>query len=288
MSRVREMLLRHYKKIVFILSITTLALAGLLLFQMDQLIHLKQQPLTHKQYIIKKRAIPVIGSEPELYMDIYPGDTIEKIANRLEEKDIIVADDFLSYLQKNEIYIKGNKYKKQDRRYILEGYFLPGTYGLFYGTSPQELCEIFIEPYLEWMKQKGNEQALIIASIIEKEAAIDDDRYMISGVIMNRIKEGMRLQIDATVLYALGYHKSLVTLEDLKINSPYNTYLINGLPPGPICTPSFQSLEAALAPNTHSYFFYVVEAYGNPQHIFAKTYEEHLSNVEKYKQSKRK
>ena len=119
--------------------------------------------------------------------------------------------------------------------------------------------------------------------MIEKEAAEDSERPIIAGVIYNRLKNNMKLQIDATVIYALGEHKSRLTYEDLKVNSPYNTYIIEGLPPGPICTPRKASIEAALNPDMHSYFYYVLSSYGSQKHLFAETYEEHLSNVEKYK-----
>ncbi|NLL70952.1 MAG: endolytic transglycosylase MltG [Epulopiscium sp.] len=279
--------MRYYKKISIFLGLLIFLLLCLLVFQIRQLVYFKQQPKVYKQFTVVKKPIPVLSKEPECDFTIQPGDTIEKMAQRLEEKDIIRRDVFLSYLQKNEIFIKGNLYKKQQRKYILEGYFFPQTYGLYFNSAPEEICEILIQPYLDWRKEtKGNDDIITIASMIEKEAAIDEDRDMIAGVIANRLKEGMRLQIDATVLYALGYHKTRLNLGDLKITSPYNTYYVSDLPPGPICSPSQKSLEAALVPKEHAYFYYVVETYGQPKHTFSKTYEEHLKKVEKYKQSK--
>jgi peptidoglycan lytic transglycosylase G len=97
------------------------------------------------------------------------------------------------------------------------------------------------------------------------------------GVIMNRLHQNMRLQIDATVLYALGHHKTRITAADLAVNSPYNTYLHGGLPPGPICSPGMASLLAALHPAKVPYLYYV--ATGKGTHLFGQTYQEHLANI---------
>ena len=121
---------------------------------------------------------------------------------------------------------------------------------------------------------------IIIASMIEKEAMVGDERTIISGVINNRLKINMSLQIDATVLYALGQHKEVVLYRDLDINSPYNTYLNPGLPAGPIASPGQAAIAAALNPQKHDYLYYV--ATGDGRHYFANTYEEHLQAKAKY------
>lgn len=122
-------------------------------------------------------------------------------------------------------------------------------------------------------------EALIIGSLIEWEAAVDDDRPIISSVIHNRLSEPMRLQIDATVIYALGHNPGRVLAEHLKIDSPYNTYRIDGLPPTPIGTVSRSSLQAAVNPIETEFLFYVL---GNEDgaHVFAVTYEEHQANID--------
>jgi cell division protein YceG involved in septum cleavage len=122
-------------------------------------------------------------------------------------------------------------------------------------------------------------EIVIIASLIEKEARSDEDRPLISGVIENRLGRNMRLQIDATVNYALGSWRRL-TYADYKFESAYNTYLNDGLPPGPICSPGSASLRAALDPEECDYLFYVHK--GDGHHAFAVTYEEHLTNVRAY------
>lgn len=127
-------------------------------------------------------------------------------------------------------------------------------------------------------------EALIIASLIEREAGTDEDRPLISSVIHNRLEEGIRLQIDATVVYALGGVNGRVTGEDLKTESPYNTYRVDGLPPTPIGTVRDLSLTAALRPATTDFLFYVL-ADEDGSHAFARTYEEHQKNIAEAKKS---
>ena len=116
-------------------------------------------------------------------------------------------------------------------------------------------------------------EAIVIASLIEAEAGVDEDRPLIASVIYNRLDRGQALQIDATVQYALPERKARLTFEDLEVDSPYNTYQIVGLPPTPIATPSLASLEAAAAPSDTEFLFYVL-ADESGRHAFAETAEE--------------
>ncbi len=116
-------------------------------------------------------------------------------------------------------------------------------------------------------------EAVIVASLVEREARVPEDRGQIARVIYNRLNEGMPLQIDATVLYALGEHKDTVLFEDLEIDSPYNTYKVPGLPPGPIASPGKASLQAALQPPPGPWLFYVLYE-ANGKHAFATTLDE--------------
>lgn len=135
-------------------------------------------------------------------------------------------------------------------------------------------------------------QVLTVASIVEREAAVDDERPLIAGVYLNRLARGMKLQADPTVQYALGYQpdtgrwwKTPVYLEEYeRVDSPYNTYKVTGLPPGPICSPGLKSIQAVLAPAEHDYLYFVAEPGGTGRHAFAHTYEEHLENVRRYRQ----
>ncbi len=135
-------------------------------------------------------------------------------------------------------------------------------------------------------------QVLTVASIVEREAVVDDERPLIAGVYLNRLARGMKLQADPTVQYAMGYQpdtgrwwKTPVYLEEYdRVDSPYNTYKVTGLPPGPICSPSSKSIQAVLTPAAHDYLFFVAEPGGTGRHAFARTFEEHLENVRRYQQ----
>src|SRR5262249_14462470 len=135
-------------------------------------------------------------------------------------------------------------------------------------------------------------QALTLASIVEREAVVPEERPRIAGVYLNRMREGMRLQADPTVQFALlgprpdatapegGYWKQELTVDDLAFDSPYNTYRHGGLPPGPICTPGRSALIAVLEPEQHDFLYFVARQDGS--HAFARTLDEHNANVARY------
>ena len=126
-----------------------------------------------------------------------------------------------------------------------------------------------------------------MASIIEKEAVVDKDRPLISSVFYNRLAKDMPLQSDATIQYAFKERKKVVTYEDLKIESPYNSYKYKGLPPTPIANPSWKSIEAAINPAETDYLYFVAKTDGG-ENNYAKTYEEHLKNEKRYKEQREK
>ncbi|MGC8667586.1 MAG: endolytic transglycosylase MltG [Chthonomonadales bacterium] len=169
----------------------------------------------------------------------------------------------------------------------LEGFLFPDTYWFPRGVRPeraaQEMVDTFVRrfylPNRADIAASGRTLAEIVtvASLVEREAKKDEDRPKIAGVIYNRLARGMPLQVDATVLYALGHHKSRVLYSDLKVASPYNTYRRRGLPPGPIANPGLPSLEAALHPERSDYLYYVAGPDG--AHIFSRTEAEHLQCV---------
>ncbi|MCX6367185.1 MAG: endolytic transglycosylase MltG [Armatimonadetes bacterium] len=197
------------------------------------------------------------------------GFTIKKMAAKLIERGVLTDDtEFLQLTQG------------------LEGQLFPDTYAFSKTVTAKEIV-----PQLQQHFQKQTKglsltpEALIVASLIEREAETDEDRPKIAGVIYNRIRKKMRLQIDATVQYILPQHKARLLFSDLKTPSPYNTYLHAGLPPGPICNPGLASIKAALAPEKSDNLFYVQgEGKG---HIFAKTFEEHRANIARVRKSAR-
>ncbi len=176
----------------------------------------------------------------------------------------------------------------------LEGYLFPETYSFAKGISARtlirEMVETFRARFTEEMQAQGRtlglspHEALTLASIIERETYLDEERPLISAVYHNRLQQGVRLQGDPTVLYALGRTAGPLTKEDLRVNSPYNTYRHHGLPPGPIASPGLASLKAAVNPAPVDYLYFV--ARGDGGHEFSKTLEEHVKAVRRYRQSR--
>ena len=120
-----------------------------------------------------------------------------------------------------------------------------------------------------------------MASLLEREAKLEEEKPMIASVIENRLKKGMRLEIDSTVNYLYQYQKKRIYYKDLEKDSPYNTYRHTGLPPGPICSPTEKSMYAAYHPAKTDFYFFVTK--GEGAHHFTKTYQEHINFQKKYK-----
>jgi len=171
----------------------------------------------------------------------------------------------------------------------LEGYLFPDTYIFYKGEKAENVIKKMVFRLYNILKPSQKfkiksmtfdaHEIITIASMIEREAMIDREKSIIASVIYNRLEKNMPLQIDATILYALGKHKKRVMYKDLRVKSPYNTYRNRGLPPGPIASPGYQSIISALHPSRSNYLFYV--ATGRGDHIFSKTYEEHIKAKKK-------
>lgn len=170
-----------------------------------------------------------------------------------------------------------------------EGYLFPDTYFFFTTATTGDVIAAmeknFFERTADLRKQaeregKRWEDVVIMASLIEREAATDTDRMLISGILWKRLKIGMPLQVDATFMYLLGKSSAELTVDDLNMDSPYNTYRNKGLPPAPIANPGRASLLAALSPKESPYLYYLSGADGIMH--YAKTFEEHKLNKEKY------
>ena len=165
----------------------------------------------------------------------------------------------------------------------LIGYLFPETYFVPPGISEEELVRLMVGNFLEvWDELAGKaspplgmdrHKSVILASIIEKEAVLDNERPIISSVFLNRLERKRPLESCATVLFVLGKHKSRLLYRDLEVESPYNTYLHRGLPPGPICNPGRASLQAALQPADTNYLYFV--ARGDGSHSFSRSLVEH-------------
>ncbi|MDR3689966.1 MAG: endolytic transglycosylase MltG [Fimbriimonas sp.] len=164
----------------------------------------------------------------------------------------------------------------------LEGYLYPDRYELPPLLGAKQVILKQLKEFEEkvWQgaeRPKDLKRTLILASLVQLEAGKDVDRAMIAGVIENRIKRKMPLQIDATIEYALQKWRRLTFKDYRNVKSPYNTYLVKGLPPGPICSPDAKDIDAAMHPAKHNYLFYV--ALPNGETIYSATYKEHLKNI---------
>lgn len=168
---------------------------------------------------------------------------------------------------------------------------LPDTYNFYWTTAPEnvikriynEFTRRFEEGYAAEIEQSSLDlsQLVILASIIEWEAANQEEKARIGGLYRNRLDRNMRLQADPTVIYAIGEHRRLL-YEDYETDHPYNTYIIRGLPPGPITNPDYVSLKAALFPEEHDYLYMVASPGGG--HVFSKTFDEHRSASNRWRE----
>ena len=231
----------------------------------------------------------IARGEKKLYRITIPeGFDIYDIANLLDEFKICRKEDFLKYATSPSTAKSFGL-----NIYTMEGFLFPDTYFFSKNTHPIRVIDTMYKNFLkktdhlrEEVKEKGLslEKWVTIASMIEKETALKHERPLVSAVIHNRMKKGMRLEIDPTVIYALktmGKWDGTLSKKDLQVDSPYNTYKYPGLPPSPICNPGLDSLESALRPANVDYLFFVAD--GNGGRRFSSTYSQHLSNVRSYR-----
>lgn len=175
-----------------------------------------------------------------------------------------------------------------------EGYLYPETYFIPEGASEKRVVEIFLNEFLrnfpaaEYEDKKEFYRMLILASVIEREAQVWDEKETISSVFHNRLKRGMRLESDATVNYIYGYENRRMYYRHLEVDSPYNTYRNTGLPPAPIANPDAASIRAAFKPADTDYLFFVAVEDGSGRHHFTRTYREHLEYIRDVRNKNRK
>jgi UPF0755 protein len=221
------------------------------------------------------------GAQVAAWVAIPEGFTAREIAQRLQESGIGAAQPFEDAFARDSIVVDGTRTKN------LEGFLFPSTYLVALGATPQQVeAQLTGEFYAKLPHDAAARaralhvtvpQAVTVASLVEREAKADADRPLIAGVIYNRLRLRVPLQVDATIEYALPQHKNELSFGDLRIDSPYNTYTHAGLPPTPIANPGLPSLEAALSPSKTGALYYVY--CGNGRHVFAKTLAEHQANV---------
>lgn len=247
----------------------------------------------------------ILGIDRKIYAGRYeftPGSTIYKVLGKLSSGgataiNVVIPEGLtikqIASILKKEVNLDSaafvslalNKALPQKLELpgpTLEGYLFPNTYNLYWQPEAEEVITSMVQEFKNIILDssitkllKPNftlKQAVILASLIEKEAQREEEKPLISAVYHNRLRKGMLLQCDPTVIYALELNRPPV-LKDLEIDSPYNTYKYYGLTPGAICNPGKSSIEAALQPATVNFLYFV--ARGDGSHIFSATLEEH-------------
>ncbi len=236
----------------------------------------------------------ILTSNPEsVKITIPEGFTTKQIANRLEANGVCSAADFLKAVETQDLSSYSFISKHKNREYRLDGYLFPDTYEFDINASPDTIIykmlnrfnDIYKPDYYTKAEEIGltQDQVIILASLVEKEAALSSERPMIAGVFMNRLHSSdlKKLQSCATIRFAyarqFGTTLETVTKENTTIEDLYNTYKYEGLPPGPICNPGADSIEAVLNYTHHEYYYFVARTDNSNGHIFSHTYEEHVA-----------
>lgn len=223
-----------------------------------------------------------LGNPPnQTTISILAGWRMEEISEKLSGVGLQVnPSDFIQ-----TVLVKGR-----------EGYLFPGSYAVERDISAEALVDLFYERFLsqvppELESQFANQgltlhEAVILASIVEREAVLEEEMPLISSVFLNRLGNAMNLAADPTIQYALGYNNDQGTwwtnplsLDDLKLPSSYNTYENPGLPPGPICNPGLPALRAVAYPAQTSYLYFRADCDGSGRHLFSENFQEHLDNA---------
>lgn len=235
----------------------------------------------------------VAGPNAGAVLTIQEGLTLEQTAERIEAVYGISKDEFLAQAKASK-YVDDYPFLEDAYNDSLEGYLYPKTY-TFTDTPTaddiiRKLLDQFVSETASLNLDKGAnglsaQQIVTMASLIERETAVDSERPTIASVIYNRLDADMPLQIDAAIVYARGGGNQAVTYSDLEIDSPYNVYKNYGLTPGPICSPSISSIKAALNPDKTDYLYYVASATGDGTHKFSSDYEQFEKDSQEYSES---
>lgn len=221
-------------------------------------------------------------------LTIPPVRTVADLAGRISH--VITADSTaLMEVFTDSVLIDSLGYDEA----TLPALFIPNTYEVFEWVTPRQLLlRLDKENRAFWTTARLGQaetqglstiEVMTLASIVEQETANDEERPMVAGMYLNRLRKGMPLQADPTVKFALGdFALRRILHEHLEIDSPYNTYKYEGLPPGPICIPSLASIRAVLQPAQHNYIYMCAREDFSGTHNFAVTYNEHLKNAHRY------
>jgi UPF0755 protein len=218
------------------------------------------------------------------------GYSVEQIAERAESLSLCTKEEFFAALDDDYDYSFLNDVPSDKNvKYRLQGFLFPKTYEFYTDASAHDVIDAMLAQFeKEYAAVAENSRlnfydTITLASLIEREALLNDERPRIAGVMYNRLNKGMRLQIDASVVYVITdglYDVNRVLYSDLEVDSPYNTYKVSGLPAGPICNPGIVSIKAAINPEENNYLYYHTDTTKNDgSHIFTENYEDHLATM---------
>lgn len=231
--------------------------------------------------------VMVKGRVKLLHFTVPEGYTVVKTAQKIEAEGLGSAENFIAAAKNYAPYT----YMQTDDTNVLfkaEGFIYPATYEIPVGLSEEKILEILVRQFdtemqenkiVQLAEERGLKlrEVVNLAAMVELEAVYAEEQPKIAGVFLRRLAIGMPIQSDTTIQYLLGAQKEIITYDDLKIQSPYNTYQNPGLPPGPIGSPSLAAIKAVLAPEKTEYLYFVAEKDGH--HRFTKTYQEHLQAI---------
>lgn len=226
-------------------------------------------------------------------LTIQEGLTVAQTAARVEETLGIPADKFIAQAKASN-YVADYPFLEGAYDDSLEGYLYPKTYSFSEQPTADQVIRTLLDQFQTETTSLGLDNAptglsahdiVTMASLIERETAVADERPLVASVMYNRLAIDMPLQIDAAIVYARGGGSDPVTYDDLEIDSPYNIYQNLGLTPGPICSPSVSSIEAALNPSDTDYLYYVASPDGDGTHRFSSDYEQFERDSQEYSES---
>ncbi len=222
----------------------------------------------------------VKGKTHQKKLTIIEGWNLNHIAEYLQEEGIGSKEEFYRLAGKPPHFEEPAKPGSMSDNGTLEGYLFPDTYYVSFHADMEEVIGMMMDNFEKRATEEWSEEVVTIASLIEKEVFLVEDKELVSGIIRRRMELGMPLQIDATITYLTGKRSTRVSIEETRINSPYNTYRYTGLPEGPIANPGLSSIEAALNPKDSEYLYYLSKPTGET--VFSKTLVEHNIAKNKY------
>ena len=254
---------------------------------LDKSLQAGEYELSRKMDVHQMIEIMAKGKTAYSRFTIPEGFTVEQIASLLQEKELARKDRVLALAQNYAPFDK--EPSRPDVKYRAEGFLFPDTYQISKGASEEEILEMMAREFQKQFTPELQEKArasglstydvIVLASLIEREVQLASERPIVARVFLNRIKIGMPLQSCATIQYILGYAKEELTIADTQLPSPYNSYLHQGMPPGPVANPGLPSIKAALNPAEGDWLYFVVDG-KTGGHRFSRTLAEHEAAIE--------